>query len=627
MAMDFRFENGAIFNQLWILPVVWIFVVVSSRMARKKLMQGLGEKAYQQLTASVDSKKRRWKLFLQLLVIFLMALTLARPQAGQSVQEIKSEGIELMFVVDVSESMLAEDVRPNRLEQAKTELAKLSEKMTGSKIGIVAFAGSAAILSPLTTDPAALRMYLDSLSPSSVSSQGTDFRAAIEAAAEAFKRGGASTDEVTKVTRVIILASDGEDHEAGALEEARKVSGEGVRIFSLIYGTEKGAPIPERDGMGYLRGYKKDRSGQTILTTVKGDALRAIAEAGQGVAVHASFGGNHLDQIVAAIDQLEKSQFDTTMAIQYDERFQITALLALIVLLLEIYLVDRKTKLGPWLGRFAKFILIGTFFQFFVPEARALGPSRPVPTDSSQLASESPPPTETPAKAQAPIVGPVTVWQNEKAIRELKSGQGTLAQGPLLEALADQPLNSSLHLNLGLSFDLLSQAEKAKASYQQALENAKSPLEKFAALFNLGLIEQKAKNKDKALELYQQALAINPDSKEVKINIELLTQKNQGQKGEGDPKDDPNSDGNSDQNQKDQNQDSKNDPKDQDEKDPNKKDKPKKYAKNQPQQFKSQELTEGDVKKILGEIKQQEQKIRAEFNKKESKDNPKDKDW
>ncbi len=621
MAVDLRFENVSVLSQLWVLPVLGVAVILAGRMARKKMIRGLGEKAYRQLTASVDFKKRRWKLFLQLLVLFLMALTLARPQAGQSVQEIKSEGVELMFVVDVSESMLAEDVRPNRLEQAKTELAKLSEKMTGSKIGIVAFAGNAALLSPLTTDPAALRMYLDSLSPSSVSSQGTDFRAAIEEASAAFKRGGAATDEVTKVTRVIILTSDGEDHEPGALEEARKIAGEGIRIFSLIYGTEKGAPIPERDGMGYLRGYKKDRSGQTVLTTVKGDALRAIAEAGRGFAIHASFGGLHLDQIVEAVDKLEKAQFDTTMAIQYDERFQITAILAFLFLILEIYLRDRKTKMGPWLGRFAKMAVLGFIIQLAQPPAQATEPtnSSPPPSASTGLQLSS----------ASSLIGPLTYLHNEKALKNLQAGQGTNAQGPLLEALADHPLNSTLHLNLGLSFDLLSQADKAKASYQQALENAQSPLEKFAALFNLGLIEQKAKNKDKALGFYQQALAMNPDSKEVKINIELLTQKNQGQKGQGDPKDEPNSDGQSNEDQKDQNQSEKDskDKKDQDQQDQGQKEKPKKYAKNQPQQFKSQELTEGDVKKILGEIKQQEQKIRAEFNKKESKDSPKDKDW
>jgi Ca-activated chloride channel family protein len=281
-----------------------------------------------------------------------MIVALARPQMGDSKQEIKAEGIELVFVVDVSDSMLAEDVRPNRLEQAKTELSKLIDLMPGNKIGIVAFAGSAAVMSPLTTDPSSLKMYLESLSPASVSSQGTNFQAAIEEAAEAFKRGGVDPDETVKVTRVILIASDGEDHEPGAVAAAEKLTKEGTRIFSLAYGTEKGAPIPVRDAMGFMRGYKKDKAGQTVLTTVKGDALQALAEAGKGSFYHASFGGSHLQKIVSDIDKLEKTQFESEIATQYDERFQIFVFLAIMIALFEILLGERAPLSRIWKGRF-----------------------------------------------------------------------------------------------------------------------------------------------------------------------------------------------------------------------------------------------------------------------------------
>ncbi len=590
MAFDFRFENVEVLKDLWILPTLLGVAIFFSYNAKKKLVNALGSKAYANLTKTVHFGRRRTKVTLQLLVILLMFLSLARPQMGDSLQEIKSEGVEVMLAIDVSDSMLAEDVRPNRLEQAKTEMAKLIEKLPGSKIGVVAFAGSAALLSPLTHDPAALRMYIDSLSPTSVSSQGTNFKAAIEEASESFKRGGVETDEVTQVTRVIILASDGEDHEPGALEQAQEIAKKGTRIFSLIYGTENGANIPERDGMGYLRGYKKDRNGQTILTTVKGDALTAIAKAGQGLALFANFGGQHIDQVVAGIEQLEKSQFDATMAVQYEERFQFFAILALLLLLLELFMGERKTQRNPWVGRFVTGWIVVVL---------------------SQLSPD-------PAQAQVS-------WQvynkNRMAVQDLEKGQAQQAQNSLLQALAHDPLNGALHFNLGLSFEALSLGDKAKASYLQTLKNAQSPIEKFSALFNLGLIEQKAKQKDLALNYYQQALEIIPDSREVKINIELLTNKSQNQKGEGqsDSKD---------ENDQQQNSDGKGqDSKDDKNQDPPKENQPKNYKKNQPQQFKSQELSEGDVKKILGEIKQQEQKIRAEFNKKESKEPPKDKDW
>jgi Ca-activated chloride channel family protein len=285
-----------------------------------------------------------------MLSLSFMILALSRPQIGVSQQEIKSEGIELMLVIDVSNSMMAEDVRPNRLEQVKHEFSKLIDQLPGAKIGVIAFAGSAALLSPLTTDPNALKMYLDSLSPDSVSSQGTNFKAALEEAQESFKRGGAQKDETTRVTRVILIASDGEDNEQGALDFAKELSKDGTRIFTLAYGTEKGAPIPDRDQMGFLRGYKKDKAAQTILTTVKGDALQTLANAGNGSFYFGVFAGNHIEKLIADFDKLEKAQFETKVATQYDERYQWFLFLAFVLLLIEMSLGERKPR-GRYRGR------------------------------------------------------------------------------------------------------------------------------------------------------------------------------------------------------------------------------------------------------------------------------------
>ncbi len=348
----FRFENPQAFFYLWLIPLLLVMAVIFTRRSQTKLSKALGTRVAPFLMSSVSRSARRLKLILQCAALFFFVVALARPQMGESKQEVRSEGVELMLVVDVSDSMMAEDVRPNRLEQAKTELGKLVELLPGHKIGIVAFAGSAVLLSPMTSDPASLRMYLDSLSPGSVSSQGTNFQNAIQEAADAFKRGGVQADAVTRVTRVILLASDGEDHEPGALDAAQKLVKEGVRIFSLVYGTEKGAPIPVRDSMGFLRGYKKDKSGQTVLTQVKGEALQALAQAGQGAFYHASFGGDHLQKIVADINQLEKTEFESEIATQYDERFQIFVFFGILFGLLELFLGERRSASRLWKGRF-----------------------------------------------------------------------------------------------------------------------------------------------------------------------------------------------------------------------------------------------------------------------------------
>ena len=148
------------------------------------------------------------------------------------------------------------------------------------------------------------------------------------------------------------MASDGEDHEVGALDAAKKLVEKGMRIFSIAYGTERGGSIPERDQMGFLRGNKKDRNGNVVLTTVKGDALRALAEAGQGSFYHSVFGGNHLERIVEDINKLEKAQFETQMATQYEERFQVFLFLAFLLGLFEIWLGERNAPFRLWKGRF-----------------------------------------------------------------------------------------------------------------------------------------------------------------------------------------------------------------------------------------------------------------------------------
>lgn len=348
----FRFENPQAFLWLWALPVLWALSWFAARWAARTLAGALGKRLAPFLSRSVSTKKRFWKGVLQSLALFCFVVALARPQVGESKQEIRSEGLEIILAVDVSDSMMAEDVKPNRLEQVKVELSRLIDLMPGNKTGVLAFAGSAALLSPLTNDPAAVKMYLDSLSPDSVSAQGTCFECALSAAADAFERGGISADDTVRVTRVVLIASDGEDQEPGALDAAKKLTDKGIRIFTMAYGTEKGGTIPVRDGMGYLRGYKKDRSGQTVLSQVRGDFLRELAGAGQGTFTYASFGSDHIKGIVDDLNKLEKTQFETQIATQYDERFQWVLFFGLVFALAEMILGERRLGFRLWKGRF-----------------------------------------------------------------------------------------------------------------------------------------------------------------------------------------------------------------------------------------------------------------------------------
>lgn len=347
-----RFAQMSAFNWLWLLIIVLMISFVYRRFFQPKIDKVIGPRLLPFLQKSVSPSKRNWKLLLQSFAVLFLIIALARPQLGAKTEQVKSEGIEIIFAIDVSESMMAEDVKPNRLEQVKAEMSRLIDLMPGNKIGIVAFAGSANLLSPITNDPSALKMYLESLSTNSVSSQGTNFEEALKTAKEAFDRGGATTDETHRVTRMILVASDGEDHEPNALKYADEITKQGIVIFGLAYGTEKGGTIPVRDGMGFLKGYKKDRQGQVVLTTVKGDALKELARMGKGSFYFASFGGNHLKQIAEDVNRLEKTQFDSTVATQYEEKFQIFIGIAFLLALIEISLSERRKAFRFWKGRY-----------------------------------------------------------------------------------------------------------------------------------------------------------------------------------------------------------------------------------------------------------------------------------
>jgi Ca-activated chloride channel homolog len=344
-----NFEAFYLFGVILFLVAIYFIYEFKNK---NKLNTYFGHKVTSWLSQSVSLPRRRFQLALQILGLSFLVLALARPQMGQSEQEVKSEGVELMILADVSESMLAEDIKPSRLQQMKIELAKLIELMPGNKTGLIAFAGSSALMSPLTTDPGALKMYFESLDTNSVSSQGTNLEIALSYAKEAFEKGGVTQDQTLKTTRVILVVSDGEDQEPGALETAEKLSKEGFHIITVAYGTEKGGTIPARDRYGNLVGMKKDKSGQPIITQVKGDFLRSLAEKGQGHFYFSNFGGDHLKKIAEDINLYEKAQFASAITTQYDEKFTYPLLLGLILIWISLLISDRNTKTQPWKGQY-----------------------------------------------------------------------------------------------------------------------------------------------------------------------------------------------------------------------------------------------------------------------------------
>ena len=347
-----RFASPQAFQLMWLLPVILVASVAFERRAKKQIAKALGAKLAPFLSSSVSQSKRRLRLALILLSLSCFITALARPQMGESLQEIKAQGVEMIIAVDVSNSMLAEDVKPSRLAHAKSEAMKLLDLLGGDKVGLVAFAGSAVLISPLTSDKGSLKMFIESLNTTSVENQGTNFFKALKEARGAFERGGVDQDETSKVTRVILILSDGEDQEKDAVTEAKKLADDGTRIFTLAFGTENGAPIPMRDERGFLREYKRDKRGQNVISRVKGDFLQELAQIGHGAFHHATFGGEEAKALKADLDLLQKSEFASSMATNYDERFQFPLFFGVVFALLSMMVSERRAAGRIWKGRF-----------------------------------------------------------------------------------------------------------------------------------------------------------------------------------------------------------------------------------------------------------------------------------
>jgi Ca-activated chloride channel homolog len=341
----FRFENSAAFYWLWwAVGLVFVYVYISARID-KKLKTAINERLLPYLTQSTSAARKKTKFILQVFVIVGFILALARPQMGMGSREIKSEGTQIIFMVDVSTSMLTQDLRSSRLEFAKKELIRLVDSLGGDKIGLVAFAGSAALLAPMTNDKSAIKMLLEGLDTQSVSGQGTAFEQGLNVSWEAFKRNQNDKEE-SVATRLVVIASDGEDNEPGALKAAEQMSGEGIKIFALGFGTAEGGPIPLPNGN------KRDRGGAEVISKFVPDALRKLAETGGGSFYHVTFGNDAVAQMKNDIGKLQKSQFDSLMQTEYSERFQILLLIAIVLALIELALSERRQGNVIWRGRF-----------------------------------------------------------------------------------------------------------------------------------------------------------------------------------------------------------------------------------------------------------------------------------
>lgn len=332
----FRFGEPACLYLLAILPLLAVFYVYTNYRLRKR-MRKYGDLALlRQLMPDVSAHRVHLKFGLMFTAIALIIFVLARPQFGSKMETVKRSGIETVIALDISNSMLAEDVQPNRLEKSKRLVSKLMDSFTNDKVGMIVFAGQAFTQLPITSDYISAKMFLDAIDPSLIASQGTDIGGAINLATKSFT-------PKEEVGRAVIIITDGENHEGGAEEAARAAAEKGMQVFVLGVGSPEGAPIPAATGRS--NDFRKDKEGNVIVTRLNEQMCRQIAQAGKGMYIRVDNSNSAQRILQAEIDKLAKADVETTVFTEFDEQFVVVAWIALIVLVLEVVVLERKNPL------------------------------------------------------------------------------------------------------------------------------------------------------------------------------------------------------------------------------------------------------------------------------------------
>jgi Ca-activated chloride channel family protein len=346
-----RFQHSDYLYALSVIPVLMLLYWLYRRW-RKRALASFGEPTLiVNLFPDVSPRKPFWKMLTACCAFACLIVALANPQLGTKLEEVTREGVNIMIALDVSNSMKAEDLKPNRLERAKQAIARLTEKLSNDRIGLVVFAGEAYLQLPLTVDYGAVKLFLSALEPGMIATQGTAIGAAIGKAQRAFEslESPAMTEQHQREKRykALVIISDGENHEDDAVKAAREAHDEGIIIHTIGMGSPEGAPIPYTEN-GVPVGFRKDRAGNIVLSKLNEAELQRIAAAGGGIYVRATNTEAGLNIVLDEIGKMEKKEFGTKVFTNFEDRFQYPLLLALVFLLIEMLLSERRTG---WLTR------------------------------------------------------------------------------------------------------------------------------------------------------------------------------------------------------------------------------------------------------------------------------------
>ena len=553
----FRFEDSIYLYLLAVIPVLALLRFMMTRAQKKRLRKFGDSQLVRQLMPDVSRWRPSVKFWLLEAALALIIVMLARPQFGTKISHEKRQGIETIIAMDISNSMLAQDVTPSRLDRCKMMVENLVDNFTDDKIGLIVFAGDAFIQLPITSDYVSAKMFLADIQPSLIATQGTDIALAISKAVNSF------TQE-EGIGKAIIVITDGEDHEGGAVEAAQEARKKGMRVYVLGVGSKGGAPIPDGNG-----GYMKDRAGNTVMTRLNQDMCRDIAKAGGGAYIHVDNNSDAQRQLDNELAKLSKKETETTVYSDFDEQFQAVGILVLLLLIAELCLLECKNPLLKNVRffkgkrRYASAILVLMLVSTIPTQAQS---------DRSNI---------------------------REGNRLFRSGKHADSEVSYRKAMEKNPRNPQAAYNLGNALFAQKKDSAAVVAYQSGVQLETSAKRKAMGYHNMGVVCQSHKMFSEAIEAYKNALRLNPKDDEARYNLELCKKQ---QKKQQDKKNQDKKDQKKDQNGKDEK-------KDQDKKDQNKDKQKEKQDKNKMSKDNAEQLLNAAIQQEKNTQKRMKDKM------------------
>ena len=653
----FRFEYEYVLYALLFIPIL-IGIYIYLQYHRKKIMEDFGSgELTRKLSAEDAPAMHHVKLSIFLLGLICLIFALANPQVGSSLEKGTRKGVDIMICMDISNSMLAEDIQPNRLEASKMALSRFIDMLQGDRIGLVVFAGKAFVQLPITSDYAAAKMFINIVKPSLISEQGTDIAAALDLATASMlpEESQSQQKQLSDLTsKVILVVSDGEDHFPESIEMAQEVHKLGITIHTIGIGNTLGEPIPLRDKYGNPT-YKKDREGNTVMTRLNEEVLQDIAHAGGGTYVHASNANMGFETIMNKINAMNKTDIQEVTFTRYDSKFQIPLILSLLFFFIEILLFTTPSKIKQLINKIqyqfkGKTALLCIVMLMTAPAMQAQTKAE---LSAIRKGNEQFKAAEQFRKDAMDLMAKGGEVNKRNADEKMKKAAENYQQAEINYRKAMETTHNydKANYNLGNSLYRQERYEEAGKAFESVANNKSSSKDlRERAYHNYGNSLLKQEKYKESIEAYKEALKLNPKDMDTKYNLEYARKKmmqqmqqqqqnqqnqdqnqdqNQQQGGQGQQdqnKDQQNQNGQGQQNQ-DQNQDKDKQNQDQQQQG---QDKQKQKDKQQQQQSAADRQRQQDNKRQLDALQQNERNTQQKVNKQQMQGGNKthqEKDW